>query len=156
MDFVVNNMADIMSIIGQLVALSIAVASILKALKSELRVKHEMESLATMVADKLKAANRDIEITRAGIVQGFKDAVVTKDVKVSINTQVKKVLEEELEKVRLMVQKSEERRTQMMYWALKIMRYTAASNKLTTEQQTEIDELMALIADDEKIIDTSV
>ena len=38
----------------------------------------------------------------------------------------------------------------MVYWAIKVLSYTAAYDKLTVEQKTEIDELLAMIADDEK------
>jgi len=97
-----------------------------------------------------------VAVTRAGIVQGFKDAVVTKDVKVSINSQVKKLLDESKVELIAIVKKSEEKKTQLTYWALKILRYTAAFDKLTVEQQSELEEVMALIAEDEQIVDTLV
>jgi hypothetical protein len=75
-------------------------------------------------------------------------------VKVSVNNQVKKILDDKFQVIVDTISKNEEKRTKMMYWVLKILRYTAASDKLTTEQQSEIDEVMAMIADDETIVDT--
>lgn len=156
MEFLVEQMEVILGVIITLTSAIIATTSFVKALRSERRTKAEMTALAEMVVAKLATIDKDVAITRLGIVQAFKDAVVTKDIKVSINSQVKKVLDEYLGNITEVVQKSEESRTQMTYWALKILRYTAAYNKLTVEQQTELDEIMALIADDEKIIDTLV
>ena len=123
----------------------ISIVSFMKSLKSEKRTKIELHK-----------TNTDMKITREGIVQAFKDAVITKDVKVSVNSQVKKVLEDELLKMQKMILKAEERRTKMVYWCLKILDWTAAAGKLTNDQRAEVDELLALIADEEQIVDTSV
>lgn len=145
MDFLTQHMAAIFATIGSVSAALISITSFVKALKSERRTHQE-----------LSKSKKDIKVTREGIVQAFKDAVVTKDLKVSINKEVKKILREECEKMMALVTRAEERRTKMTYWCLKILDWTAASNKLTTEQKAEIDELMAMIADEEQIVDTEV
>lgn len=136
----------IVSIVSGLVAGStaiISVTSLIKALKSERRTKAE-----------LKQAKVDVAITRAGIVEAFKQTVVTKDVKVSINKQVEKILDQKFAKLEERLRLKDEQRTQMAYWTLRIIGWTAAANKLTVEQQAEVDEVLALIADDEQIVDT--
>lgn len=143
MEFIADNMETILLVIGQITAAVVAIVSLIKALRSEVRAKAEVGALKS-----------DVAITRAGIVQAFKEAVVTKDVKVSINKQVEQVLDKKLAVFTEIVKKSEERRTKMVYWSLRIMSWTAAANKLTTEQKTELDELMALIAEEEQIVDT--
>ena len=145
MDFLTQYAAAILAAIGSGSAALISITSFIKALKSERRAYQE-----------LSKNKRDIKITREGIVQAFKDAVVTKDLKISINKEVKKILQEEYEKMMALVTRAEERRTKMAYWCLKILNWTAASNKLTTEQKSEIDELLAMIADEEQIVDTEV
>lgn len=143
MDWLVNNYDTILSIITAVTGAVIATTAFVKSLKSEKRVANQLVSL-----------KNDVTITRGGIVQAFKEAVVTKDVKVSVNGQVRQVIGEEMAKVVNIVQKGEERRTKMMYWTLKIVSWTAAANKLTVEQQSEVAELMAWIAEEEQIIDT--
>lgn len=154
MDFIVNNYGTILAAIGTLCSAVIAITSMVKALHSEKRVKAELMNVVSHVQTELNQMGDTVTITRQGIVQAFKDAVVTKDIKVSINNQVKKILDEELAKFQEVINKSETRKTQMVYWAIKVLSYTAAYDKLTVEQKTEIDELLAMIADDEKLIDT--
>lgn len=145
MDFLVDNLATILAIVTAVCGATISVVSFLKSLKSEKRTK-------TSLAD----ARQDIVITRQGIVQGFKEAIVTKDLKISINNQVKEVLTTELDEFKKALAVSEARRTKMAYWCLRILHYTAASDKLTTERKSEIDELLAMIADEEQIVDTYI
>ena len=69
MEFIADNMETILLVIGQITAAVVAIVSLIKALRSEVRAKAEVGALKS-----------DVAITRAGIVQAFKEAVVTKDV----------------------------------------------------------------------------
>lgn len=143
MEWVANNYEAILSIITAVIGAVVAVTAFIKALKSETRVTNQMAAL-----------KGDVAITRAGVVQAFKDAVVPKELKVSINKQVRQIISEEMAKVLEVVRKSEERRTKMNYWVLRILSWTAASNKLTVEEQSEVNELLALIAEEDQIVET--
>lgn len=143
MEWVANNYEAILSIITAVIGAVVAVTAFIKALKSETRVTNQMAAL-----------KGDVTITRAGVVQAFKDAVVPKELKVSINKQVRQIISEEMAKVLEVVRKSEERRTKMNYWVLRILSWTAASNKLTVEEQSEVNELLALIAEEDQIVET--
>lgn len=156
MDFITEYGPQIMTIIGTVASMIVAITSFVKSLKSETRTLNTVAENRTEYDARLKALAEDVKVTRAGIVQGFKEAVVTKDVKVSVNSQVKKILDEKMQAVIDVVKKNEEKRTKMTYWMLKILRNTAAADKLTVEQQSEVDEVMAMIAEDETIIDTLV
>ena len=155
MDWLVENYNALLDWLVTIAGVLVAVAGVLRALKSESRLTNNVNTLITGVKEEMKSLDSKVAVTRAGIVQGFKDAVVTKDVKVSVNTQVKKILDEHKAEIMTALQKAETRRTMLTYWNLKILRYTAAYDKLTPEQQREIDEVMALIAEDETIVDTS-
>lgn len=144
MDFLTQYLAAISAAITAAAGAIISIVSFVKSIKSERRTISE-----------LAASKKDIKITREGIVQAFKDSVVTKDLKVSVNKEVRKILGEELEKMRETVAKSEERRTKMVYWCLQILDWTAAANKMTPEQHAEIKELLAEIAEEEQIVDTN-
>lgn len=123
----------------------VSVVSLIKALKSEKRTKKE-----------LNKARRDVEITQAGIVEAFKKSVITKDVKVSINKQVERVLDQKFEKFEDRLNLKDAQRTQMTYWCIRILQHTAAANKLTMEQQAELEELLLLVSADEQIVDTFI
>lgn len=154
MEFITEYITEILSIVGTIASAAIALTSLLKALKSEKRVNLDVAEAKSAVNEQLLGFSEAIKVTRAGIVQGFKDAVITKDLKVSVNTQVEKLINTQMDKVIEIIKKGEERRTQLTYWALKVLKYTAAYDKLTVEQQSELDEVMALIAEDERIVDT--
>jgi hypothetical protein len=165
MEFITEYGPKILTYITGLVTALITIASFVKSLQTQKKVTNDvigiegsvtdkMLALNAVVDNKLKTLDTKVEITRGGIVEAFKNAVVTKDVKVSVNNQVKKILDDKFQVIVDTISKNEEKRTKMMYWVLKILRYTAASDKLTTEQQSEIDEVMAMIADDETIVDT--
>lgn len=144
MEFIVEHYEIIVTAITSLASVGVAITSLVKALKSETRTKKVVAGLETQVA-----------ITREGIVEAFKKAVVTKDVKVSINKQVEKVLTERLDKFEAVIENRDEARTRLVYWALKILANTAAVNKLSPEQLTELDELLLRISKEDQIVDTS-
>ena len=156
MELITEYMPQILTIIGTIASAVIAITSLVKALQSEKRVTTDVAQTKLAVNEKIKTFGEDIKITRAGIVQGFKDAVITKDLKVSINNQVKKIIDERMDKITELITKNEEKRTKLTYWSLHILKNTAAFDKLTVEQQSELDEVMALIAEDEKIVETII
>lgn len=161
MDAFINTITQYLTTI--LVALSMATPTILaittfiKSLKGEKRVKQEMTTFWNTLVDETSERYRELsqatKITREGIVQAFKDTVITKDLKVSINTQVRKILADGLDEFKLEIARREAQRTRLTYWAVRILAWTAAAGKLTPEQQSEVNELLALIAEDERVVD---
>lgn len=156
MDFLAQNMAEILAAVTALCAAIISTTSFLKSLRSEKRVQSRVEEFFNKMTEELNTAKQDTKITREGVVQAFKESIVTKDVKVSINKHVERILDAKLDKFMQIVKEKEERRTKMMYWVLKILDWTAASGKLIPEQRAEVDELLAMIAEEEQIVDTEV
>jgi len=154
MDFIIEYGEQIAQWLTSVSAFIVSVTMFVKSLKSETRVFENLKAFKDTIAAELTAMDTKVNITRAGIVQGFKEAVVTKDVKVSVNKQVEKIINEKMDALISVIVKNEEKRTKMTYWALKIIRNTAAADKLTVEQQSEVDEVMAMIKEDETIIDT--
>lgn len=151
MDFLVENVSSLIAIITSICGTTtiggiiLGIISFVKASKTEKRI-----------AESLEKTNQSVKITREGIVQAFKDAIVPKDIKVSLNEQVVDVLDKGLDKFMKIVSNGETERTRMMYWCLRIFSYTAAYNKLTAAEQEEIKELLANIAEEERIVDTGV
>lgn len=145
MDYLAENAAAIVAALTAIGGAIVTLVSFMKALKSERRTKTQIDK-----------NTKDIIITREGIVQGFKDAVVTKDLKVSINKHVEKILDNKFDKLLEIISKNEERRTKLAYWSLKVLEYTAAFDKFTTEEKSEIYELLAMIDEEEQIVETAI
>ena len=144
-DLIVQNLSAIISAVVAVSGAIVSITAFIKSLKSEKRTRIETNQL-----------RNDVKITREGITQGFKDAVITKDLKVSVNNQVTKILDNGLGEIMAEIKKHEKKRTEMNYWTLKILEYTAASGKLTKEEKAELRELLASIREEEQIIDTMV
>lgn len=154
MDIIIEYGEKIVQWLATISAFVVSVTMFVKSLKSETRVTDAFTAFKTAVNNEVTALDTKVNITRQGIVQGFKDAVVTKDVKVSVNSQVKKIIDEKMDTLITVVKKNEEKRTKIAYWNLKILANTAAYDKLTVEQRGELQEVMADIAEDETIVDT--
>lgn len=100
-----------------------------------------------------KQTKSDIQITKDGIVEGFKMAKIPSEWKVSISNQVDKKLQEWTDKFIEIVKENEELRTRMTALTLKILSYTQASNKLTEEEKAILNDLIKLIKLDDATID---
>lgn len=129
--------------IAAIVGAIVAAIMYIKSLKSE---KRNIEQI--------NKNTKDVAITKEGIVQAFKSSIVSKDVKVSINTQVERIMDRKFEDLLIEIKRDNENKTQMVYWCLKILEWTAAANKLTPEQRSELVNLMNQISKEECIIDT--
>lgn len=91
---------------------------------------------------------KNMEITREGIVEAFKSAKLPNEIKLSITTKVEDILSQARDKLIEEVKKNEALRTNMMAMILKVLSYTAASNKLTEEEKKEIEDMIKLISED--------
>lgn len=154
MDWLKNNIDLLVTIIGAVTTFTIAITSLLKVIKSEKRTTARLDRRDREVSERLDIADTNVKITREGIVQAFKGAIVPNDLKISINKQVEKVMDRKFSEILDELKKNEEQRTKLTYWAVRILEHTAASDKLTVEQKAELYDTLTLIANDEQIIDT--
>lgn len=88
---------------------------------------------------------KNIEITREGVVQAFKSAKLPNEIKLSITTKVEEVLSQARDKLIEEVKKNEALRTTMMAMILKVLSFTAASNKLTDDEKKQIEDMIKQI-----------
>lgn len=100
-----------------------------------------------------KNTNDNITITREGIVNAFKQAKLPSDLKVSLSNQLRKQLDAGLKAISDEINKNEATRTAIMIAILKILNYTAASNKLTPEEKAQLEKLLDTVEHDEDVID---
>ena len=133
------------SILAAIVALSGAITSVwsaIKMFKTEKRVK--LDQAETKEA---------LQITQEGIVEAFKRAKIPTELRVSINEQVDKKLETWAEKFLTMFAEHEELRDKLAVANAQILAYTAAFNKLSVEEQAEINELIKQITEKDKNVE---
>lgn len=133
------------SILAAIVATGGAITSVcsaIKLFKSEKRIKAENAQL-----------QEDVKVTREGIVEAFKKSKIPTELRLSISKQVDEKLEAWAEKFLIMFKEHEELRTKLAVANTQILAFTAAFNKLSVEEQTEINELIKQITDGDKVIE---
>jgi len=96
--------------------------------------------------------DKQIEITREGIVEAFKSAKLPNEVKLSVVTKVEEVLGQARDTILAEIKKNEAMRTTMMMLVLKILSFTAASSKLTDDEKKQIEDMVKLISNEDSTI----
>ena len=91
---------------------------------------------------------KNIEITREGVVEAFKSAKLPNEIKLSITTKVEEILVQARDLLIEEVKKNEMLRTNMMAMILKVLSFTAASNKLTNDEKQQIEDMLKLMSED--------
>ena len=142
LDFFVNYGADITALLIAIAGLTTAIATLRKAFKTGKKV--DTVNMAT---------DEKIKITREGIVEAFKTAKIPTEWKISVSKQVNETLEKWRDDFITLIKNNQSTTNGVMLMMLKILSYTAASNKLTEEDKNKIDELIAVISEDDKTID---
>lgn len=94
------------------------------------------------LAEQQTEMKKEVEITREGVIEAFKQAILGNDFKISINNQLDKKLSDGLSKFVETITKNEELRTKLTVYNAMILKNTAAYNKLTNEEKAEMDMLM--------------
>ena len=95
---------------------------------------------------------KNMEITREGIVQAFKSAKLPNEIKLSITTKVEVVLSQARDMLIEEVKKNEALRTSMMAMILRVLSFTAASNKLSDDEKKQIEDMLKLMSEDNNTI----
>ena len=114
-----------------------SIASIIKVFKSD------------------KENKQDIKITREGIIEAFKKAKLPTDLRVSLTKQVDEKLNAMSDKLLAEVKEREAKVTKLAAYACKILANTAAFNKLSVEEQADINECISELLGEQYTIDIS-
>ena len=102
-----------------------------------------------------KSVGDKIKITREGVVEAFKTAKIPTEWKIDVSRKIDASLTKWREELVGLIKKDLALNTELLLFALKILSYTAASNKLTPEDKAKLDELMRLVGDEDKTLDIS-
>ena len=130
-----------MTAIGSLVA---SITGLVKVFKTNQKINAEQAKTQT-----------EIQITREGIIEAFKAAKIPNEWKVTVSKQVEAYLTKFRDEFITMFKENEQARDLIMISILKILNFTAASNKLTEDEKKQIDDLIKQITDEDNTIDIS-
>ena len=100
-----------------------------------------------------KILSEKVQITREGIVEAFKVAKIPTEWKISVSKQIDSKLSDWRDEFLTIVKENEMTRTILMTMILKILNYTAASNKLTEEEKAKINELIRSVSEEDATLD---
>lgn len=95
---------------------------------------------------------KQVQITRQGIIEAFKSAKIPNEIRLSISTKVEEVLNLATNKIIEVIKKNEAVRTTANLMILKILNYTAASNKLTEDERKQIEDILKVLTDEDNTI----
>ena len=128
-----------MTALGSLVA---SITGLVKVFKTNQKINAEQAKPQT-----------EIQITREGIIEAFKAAKIPNEWKVTVSKQVEAYLTKFRDEFITMFKENEQTRDLIMISILKILNFTAASNKLTEDEKKQIDDLIKQITDEDNTID---
>lgn len=128
-----------MTALGSLVA---SITGLVKVFKTNQKINAEQAKTQT-----------EIQITREGIIEAFKAAKIPNEWKVTVSKQVEAYLTKFRDEFITMFKENEQTRDLIMISILKILNFTAASNKLTEDEKKQIDDLIKQISDEDNTID---
>lgn len=128
-----------MTALGSLVA---SITGLVKVFKTNQKINAEQAKTQT-----------EIQITREGIIEAFKAAKIPNEWKVTVSKQVEAYLTKFRDEFITMFKENEQARDLIMISILKILNFTAASNKLTEDEKKQIDDLIKQITDKDNTID---
>lgn len=121
-------LAVVMTLCGNITSIS----TLIKSLNFITTIKSELNSL-----------RKDIQVTREGVVEAFKEAVIPGEIKIEISKQVNKILSDSMQEFKEILVNNQETMAKMMVYMLKIMKNTAAYNKLTDEEKSLLNTLIS-------------
>lgn len=96
-----------------------------------------------------------IKITREGVVEAFKTAVVPTEWKISVSSQIAKQLTDWKNEFFTELEKREKTRTDYSLYSLKILSHTKAFEALDKDDRTKTQDLIKLVGEEDSTIDIS-
>jgi len=142
LDFLEANLAAILAAIVAFSGMVVSIMSFIKAIKAE------KSGNANVVA-----VDKKIEITQEGIVKAFKSAIMIPELKVSLSNQVDAKLNEWAAQFMAAINKRDKAVTETLTFIMKILAWTAASDKLTKSEKAQINALVEQITEGDSTIE---
>lgn len=100
-----------------------------------------------------EVTKQEIQVTREGIVEAFKEAKIPNEWKISVSNQVNSILTNFRDELITTIKENEKLRNKLMILTVKILSFTAASNKLTEDEKAQLNDLIKEISEEDSTID---
>ena len=99
--------------------------------------------------------SEQIKITKSGIVEAFKTAVVPTEWKITVSSQIAKQLTDWKNELFAEFEKREKRRDDIVIQSLKILSHTKAYDALSKDDQITTQDIIKLVNEEDSTIDIS-
>ena len=144
LEFLSNHGVEITAIITALGGAIGAVVSLIQVFKNNRKINKNNE-----------LTKQDIKITREGIVEAFKSAKIPNEWKISVSTQVNKMLVNFRDEFIKLYKENAEMSNKLLAISAKVLSFTAASEKLTADEKKQLQDLILLLNKEDYTIDIS-
>lgn len=105
------------------------------------------------ISENNEVTKQEIQVTREGIVEAFKEAKIPNEWKISVSNQVNTILTNFRDELITTIKENEKLRNKLMILTVKILSFTAASNKLTEDEKAQLNDLIKEISEEDSTID---
>lgn len=133
---------------ASIVSILIAIASMITAVFN-FKKAAELNKQIKINAD---AAKQDVAITRQGIIDAFKAAKIPTEWKIDVSNKINTALNSFRDEMITLIKSNQVFENDVLLMAIKILSFTAASDKLSEEDKAKLQELIQLIDDSDKTI----
>lgn len=133
---------------ASIVSILIAIASMITAVFN-FKKAVELNKQIKINAD---AAKQDVAITRQGVIDAFKAAKIPTEWKIDVSNKINTALNSFRDEMITLIKSNQAFENDVLLMAVKILSFTAASDKLSEEDKAKLQELIQLIDESDKTI----
>lgn len=144
LEFLSSHSVEITAIITALGGAIGAIVSLIQVFKNNRKINKNNE-----------LTKQDIKITREGIVEAFKSAKIPNEWKISVSTQVNKMLVNFRDEFIKLYKENAEMSNKLLAISARVLSFTAASEKLTADEKKQLQDLILLLNKEDYTIDIS-
>ena len=133
---------------ASIVAIAIAIAGMITAIFN-FKKAAELNKQIKINAD---AARQDVAVTRQGVIDAFKAAKIPTEWKIDVSNKINTALNNFRDEMITLIKSNQAFVNDVLLMAIKILSFTAASDKLSEEDKAKLQELIQLIDESDKTI----
>ena len=133
---------------ASIVSILIAIAGMITAVFN-FKKAAELNKQIKINAD---AAKQDVAITRQGVIDAFKAAKIPTEWKIDVSNKINTTLNNFRDEMITLIKSNQAFANDVLLMAIKILSFTAASDKLSEEDKAKLQELIQLIDESDKTI----
>ena len=133
---------------ASIVSILIAIAGMITAVFN-FKKAAELNKQIKINAD---AAKQDVAVTRQGVIDAFKAAKIPTEWKIDVSNKINTTLNNFRDEMITLIKSNQAFANDVLLMAIKILSFTAASDKLSEEDKAKLQELIQCIDESDKTI----